>query len=161
MFYTVDQNALNECAEAQSKIPITDSIELLVLKGHLFIERELNALIELAVMRPEKLEPYPQAFNFAAKVVLVESLYDFRNNDGLFNIIRTLNKIRNRYAHDLEPSEISTLVKKMSSAIVAIEPQLKNEIDSYAGNEVKCLELFIGYISGVLGRIRTDKKANG
>ena len=64
-----------------------------VLKGHLFIERILDSLIEQAVPNPDGLP----SLNFDRKVDLANALDVI--DAGLASSIKSLNRIRNRYAH--------------------------------------------------------------
>ena len=70
----------------------------IVLKGHLVVEYMLDSIIKEKFKNPNKILSY----SFYRKLEILHSLGFLP--DYLFKNIETLNKIRNKYAHDLKYS---------------------------------------------------------
>ena len=135
-------------------MPKTESLELLILKSHLLIERILNDLISLEVLRPNKLQKNPQILNFAAKLLIVESLYDFEGYDGIYNILREINKLRNQYAHELSPIKAKGIICKITNNFYAMAPELKEDVD----NEIDSFQHIVGCVLGILTHAKIHHK---
>ena len=88
--------------------------ELLVLKGHLLIERQLNALIECKVIKPKALEA--ARLTYAKKLHLVEALYGELPSIS-WSHLRDINSIRNSMAHELEDELVTPRLKKFVQSV--------------------------------------------
>ncbi|WJV19647.1 hypothetical protein QU593_03960 [Rossellomorea marisflavi] len=87
----------------------------LILRGHLYIESELIKLIENYILYPEKLELKNMGFNNKCRMASSLGLID----DQMFEILILINRLRNKYAHNLEynitKGEIDKLEHKIST----------------------------------------------
>ena len=76
----------------------------LVLKGHLAIERALEIAAKKRLQRPERIFD-GRGPMFAMKLKLFEALYGEEVDQEVYSACRFLNKLRNDYAHQIEPPE--------------------------------------------------------
>ncbi|HAU1514573.1 TPA: hypothetical protein ACPYPK_001025 [Legionella pneumophila] len=72
--------------------------DLLVLKGHLLIEEELNQILTLISKQPKFIKD--KRFNFDSKVAIIRSI-DIDGNNKNWDLIISINKLRNNIAHSL------------------------------------------------------------
>ncbi|WP_275792871.1 hypothetical protein [Prescottella equi] len=104
-----------------------------LLRGHLWVEQFLMALIEAEVANPEPLNM--DRMTFASKLNLAEALGLLSSGDA--KTIRILNKMRNRLAHDLEgepgQEELSALEASLSDSQKSLAGKL-SQTDEYAGS---------------------------
>lgn len=134
-------------------LPKTESIELMVIKGHLVTERLLNEIIELSLLRPDKLKKHPQAFTFSAKVLLVESMHNLDEIDGIFSTIRIINKIRNKYAHHIDPPQVKKLFDDLRDSTASYALEARNEFKDDASD----IQYILGYVLGALVHLKLSK----
>lgn len=91
---------------------VVHPIEVLVLRGHMLIERQLIQLIERDVAKPEALNL--ERMTFSSKISLAEALRGNQTRPWLWEALRGVNKLRNSFAHKLEDdnrqSHIATFV---------------------------------------------------
>ena len=106
-------------------------IEVLVLRGHILIERQLNQLIEVQLSKPEALDL--EQMRFASKVRLAEALCGHQIHPWVWDALRGVNKLRNSLAHKLEDDELSNHTKKFIEKIRFDDP-LTFQL---AGNELE------------------------
>ncbi|MDM5333450.1 hypothetical protein QUF56_09445 [Ureibacillus composti] len=69
----------------------------LILRGHLYIELELNTLLDNCLPHPEELELNKMTFYNKVKLAKALNLID----DLTKNVLLQFNEIRNNYAHNL------------------------------------------------------------
>lgn len=96
-------------------------IEVIVLRGHLLIERELQGLVAAKFARPH-------AFSFErvpsnAVAALAEALYGKLLPDWVWKEIKTLNVIRNSYAHHLTDETTLPRIKRLVASFREREPR--------------------------------------
>ncbi len=84
---------------------------LVILRSHLLIEEILYRLVALKCNEPKLLEKanlrYFQLFNVA------RALYGNIDEELLVMVVETLNTLRNKMAHKLEPAELSRLLERL------------------------------------------------
>lgn len=80
-----------------------DEVALIVLKGHLLIEEMLDSIISKFVFHPEFLEA--ANLRFAQKVSVARSISLDENNNDMWQLVVTLNTLRNELAHSLTSSK--------------------------------------------------------
>jgi hypothetical protein len=84
--------------------PRTKDITLIVLKGHLLIEEEINDLLFQFLKNKKHIKK--ARMTSYQKICLVESLLLKGNTKGTcFEIVEKINTLRNDIAHKLEPKE--------------------------------------------------------
>ncbi|GEA08571.1 hypothetical protein KUL42_33320 [Alteromonas sp. KUL42] len=120
---------------------------ILVLKGHLFAENIFENLIVLKISRGDKLLE-KASFTFSQKLALVEAMELL--DDGLVSSLRALNKLRNKFAHDLDASVSNNDLLKVGSPLGTVFTKYKRES---AGDDAKLLKKLINYLCGAMGGI--------
>jgi hypothetical protein len=81
-------------------------VTLVILKGHLLIEEELNDLLTVTVPRPEHL--FSARLTFLQRLRLAQAMYPTEGIDRLAPAIEILNSARNKLAHQLEPKALAS-----------------------------------------------------
>jgi hypothetical protein len=85
------------------------SLELLILRGHLLIEKQLDELITAKLIKPEAY--LGLRLRFAEKLKLTEAMY---GEVGVcWRDIREINIIRNSLSHQLEDETVVPRVRKL------------------------------------------------
>ncbi|HIK18137.1 MAG TPA: hypothetical protein IGS53_23015 [Leptolyngbyaceae cyanobacterium M33_DOE_097] len=86
--------------------------ELLVLKTHLLIEKALFTAVQRRLPNPyflQKAKP-----GFAQLLSLAKAFFYKEGQEEIWEAIQALNAIRNRLAHELEPGDMKSELRKMS-----------------------------------------------
>lgn len=96
----------------------TDPLLQAVLMGHLIIETALDNILAVVFFHPEHV--FREAkLSFAQKVHVVRA-YGLRKNDNsMWDMILTLNTVRNELAHNLEGDRKDARLKKLRDLFVA------------------------------------------
>jgi hypothetical protein len=90
-------------------LPPLVNLELVVLKGHLLIEEQLQGFLRAISRHPKSLDD--ARLNFMQTVHLARALGGLPHCDrSLWTLVVDLNKLRNRLAHRLEPGDIAAAV---------------------------------------------------
>lgn len=92
----------------QKHLPIGGDMTLMILKGHLLIEEQIDFLVKNRIPKPSAL--IGARLTSHQQICLAEALVEEISLDGsdqwLWAAIKKLNKIRNEIAHHLEKSGI-------------------------------------------------------
>ena len=101
----------------KSHLPESDDLTLIVLKGHLILEEEINALLSDLV---ENEKPLIKArFSFAQRLALIEAHVSRKEAQSLnLNAAGKLNSLRNELAHNLSSDKLE---KRLSDFLQSIE----------------------------------------
>lgn len=86
-------------------IPQTDDLSLIVLKGHLLVEEMLTGLAELVLPNSRFLAE--ARLSFHQLTCVVKSAVRLRAEDKCWELILSLNQIRNELSHSLEPPKLN------------------------------------------------------
>ena len=86
------------------RFPDDGDLTLVVLKGHLILEEELNAAVRSRVTQPQFLAQ--AELEFDQLLALAKSHYFAEPSGWVWGAAKKLNSIRNLYAHNLEPENI-------------------------------------------------------
>jgi hypothetical protein len=84
-------------------------IEVLVLRGHILIERQIAKLIKIVLPNPSALDL--EQMRFSAKVKLAQSLVGREARPWLWESLKKANKLRNSLAHKLDYLEAEKLAR--------------------------------------------------
>jgi len=127
--------------------PNTKNIVLLILKGHLIIEEEMNELISLASLNSKKLER--AKLTYFQKICLLTALYPTRLHDTFYSI-ELLNELRNKIAHNLDHKETNFLIERF---LKTLEDQ--ERLDEYKEEPIyKRLKSSIAFLCGGISGIK-------
>ena len=97
--------------------------ELLILKAHLIVEASLRAYIDRKLPNPAEFTHH--RFSYSQIVVMCRSLAPKTSTKWIFDAAKLLNDARNKYAHDLEPTESIQILTALSNLI---EKNLHNPV---------------------------------
>lgn len=95
-------------------------IEVLVLRGHILIERQLTRLVEALLPNPGALDL--EQMHFGSKARLAEALCGHQVHRWVWEALRSLNSLRNSLAHKLEDGQLSAHAKRFISQIQFDDP---------------------------------------
>jgi hypothetical protein len=123
-------------------IPRSDDLTLIVLKGHLLAEEELNEILTIKLRDPKAL--------FDARMSFSQRLAVLKEKDSFirFGAIDHLNRLRNQLAHNLEPKAIEKYVMTFLNELE--EKNLKSEFlkEKVSKRLRRCIALLCGELSG-------------
>jgi len=105
-------------------LPARHNPELIVLKGHLLVEAELERFLQAASRHPDQLND--ARLSFVQKTCLVRAFSGWPPKDSIWLFIIQLNVLRNRLAHRLEPGDIGTQIDALLRIYCAEEFILPN-----------------------------------
>lgn len=92
-------------------LPRTTSLELLLLKGHLLLEENLASYIRHSCRRVDSLDRV--RLSFAQTVHLFQALAGWPDDDPHVRFLWELNRLRNRFAHRIEPGDLGVEVESL------------------------------------------------
>lgn len=87
----------------EEEMSAVDDLVHVLLKGHLLIEEALTRILELYLLHPEHLSEAKLTFN--QKTLLCRALCLRKNQNGEWELISSLNSLRNELAHRLRSPE--------------------------------------------------------
>ena len=96
-------------------------IEILVLRGHLLIERELRGLIEAKLQRPTAFDL--DNMKFSTTMRLAEALYGEAVADWIWGSIKQLNTIRNSLEHHLNDDTLVPRIERVVESFKSRDPK--------------------------------------
>lgn len=96
---------------------------LLILKAHLIVEASLRAYVDRRLPNPAEFTH--RKFSYSQIVVLCRSLAPLNSSKWIFEAAKMLNDARNKYAHELDSSDIP---QTLEALLNVIEPNLKNPV---------------------------------
>jgi hypothetical protein len=104
-----------------------DPQAVLTLKGHLLIEEKLNAILELYLFNANRLEA--AGLRFTQKVDLCRGFALEKDELSIWNLILSINKLRNTLAHSLDPERHSSAMQSFNQAY---ERELASDVEPEA-----------------------------
>jgi hypothetical protein len=102
--------------------PLNSDITLMLLKAHLLIEEEVNTLLSMFVNDEKELRS--ASLSFCQKICILKSLYPPELHGNLLQAEK-LNRIRNKIAHNLDPTGLSDSLKSFCELFTWEEAKLK------------------------------------
>jgi len=106
---------MDDMKKHQADLPDTPDHILVVLKGHLLVEQEINSLLEAKLPNPDVLKLREvKGPRFFHKVCLLKALIPKPKPVKLWVIIEKLNKLRNKFAHNLSPDDVGKEIDKFT-----------------------------------------------
>ena len=93
----------------QDNLQSLEDVELILLKGHLVIEQLLTELLELRLKEPERLKSINPMFSKKLEIYLAITGNSIIS-EGLETVLKDLNSLRNKLAHDLKHPQFNLLV---------------------------------------------------
>ena len=130
--------------------PRTDDTTLIILKGHLLLEEEINNLLHEMLANPAALDGLQ--INFFTKAQFLRALIKNEMLDAILDAAEKLNRLRNRLAHNLEPAGVDAAIRDF---VTGADGRI-------LGGEAapdQLLKRRIAYLCGQLLRFRTEYRA--
>jgi hypothetical protein len=116
------------------------SLEIVVLRGHLLIERQVLRLVNERFQRPNAFEL--SRMPSAALLRLAEALYGSEFPDWVWSDAKELNTIRNSIAHELVDDTLGPRIARFISRFAERERRFPAQVDKpLPGQLAYCLEL--------------------
>lgn len=134
--------------------PNGENEDLILLKGHLFIERGMEEF--LANRGFDKLAFKKSNFSFYKRVILCRSLCEFNGCEWLWDSIENLSQARNKLAHDLDANAYKDKLRQFMSDLEGVQNGLITDDirgRGEAGGHDNSLGCAISYLSGELARL--------
>ncbi len=128
------------------KLPKTDDLTLLVLKGHLLIEELVNSTIDALLPNPGALAG-ARLDCFQRIRLLMALIPDDFGLYGALEAFEKLNTIRNKYSHVLEPPQIED---RIMAFIEVAESKMQPDTNAMATTLSQRLSAAICFYSGQL-----------
>src|SRR5260221_8851296 len=106
----------------ETYLPMGQDRELLILKGHLLIERMLETYLSQNLANPQELAE--SRLRFGQKLSLVAALHKQPGSAWLWAVLRRLNGLRNELAHKIESAKFDALLEQFITEVEA-SPELR------------------------------------
>lgn len=98
------------------RLPHGQDIDLVILKAHLLIEEEVNAIIRARLDNPDVLLA-EERFESGYRLRLAQAFFKSDFQPWLWKSLAQLNKLRNRVAHNIDPKGRDNLMKDIIQTI--------------------------------------------
>lgn len=123
------------------------SIELILLKGHLLLEICLNELLKVYVRDWKSFDKL--GLMFSKKLALYQALVGNRSWPcGYGDCLSEINRIRNKLAHKIDFDDYHVDLKKWACKLLGYTPKTINRKRTYRNTLVKAFGLLSGLLSG-------------
>ena len=129
-------SVLELMARIVSHLPDEGDLTLIVLKGHLILEEELNAAVAAKVPDPKYV--LDAELEFAQLLSVAKAFYFCAADAWLWGSIKKLNSIRNAMAHTLEPQGVD---EKLHELVELVESNIGCERNSFAERLRRCIAM--------------------
>lgn len=142
-------------------MPQGDDLVLIVLKGHLLVEQQLEQIIQKVVAHGAVLDE--ARFTFAQKVLLAKSMCWSHHESPIWNFIEALNTLRNDIAHSLGSDKTDgRLQKALNKHEATLNPKELLEVADYStANRLKhAVMITMGFLGSYLGDAMSYRRIN-
>jgi hypothetical protein len=142
----------------KSLMPRTQDLCLIVLKGHLLMEEQLQGIIDDSLKSPQLLKD--ARLECLQKIKLAQAIVGNNSVDGddaLWPTVIQINKIRNKFAHTLEPIGIEQSI----DALIArqFDPEENFKASENARQRARYLKTIFAFVCGQLTGMRRVMQA--
>jgi hypothetical protein len=114
------------------RLPHGKDIDLVILKAHLLIEEEVNAIVRARLENPDVLLA-EERFESGYRLRLAQAFFKPDFQPWLWKSLAQLNKLRNRVAHNIDPKGRDNLMKDIIQTIpgslATTESSLQNQFE--------------------------------
>jgi hypothetical protein len=150
-----DQRVRKDLERFQENVGLAPAadLEMILLKGHLLIEEQLQSFIEFALPNPASLAGTHLGFN--QRLALAQTLHRQPSRFGyewVWEAVKTLNTLRNQMAHNLTPAGFEA---KLASFAGFVETRLPAPVVPGEGAEYRMAKfgLMISVLNLCLSRL--------
>lgn len=128
-------------------MPKSDDLTLVVLKGHLLVEEEINETLVSRLREPKVL--FAARLSFSQRLAVLKALSGSDKDQPFrFTAIEHLNTLRNQLAHNLEPRELEKRVKTFLAELEAPGKEKEFAKETLGRRLKRCIALLCGELSG-------------
>lgn len=99
-----------------TRLPHGKDVDLLILKAHLLMEEQINAILRKRLRNPEVLLA-EEKFESFYRVLLAQSLFVPNHQLWMWRALCQLNKLRNRIAHQIDPKGRESIMEDIIHSI--------------------------------------------
>lgn len=110
-----------------TRLPHGQDVDLVILKGHLLIEAELNEIVSARLPNAGALVD-DDRFNAAFRIKLAQALFPAGHQPWLWIALGKLNTLRNRVAHKLTPPDRDKLIREVIALVPGVSSALPEPI---------------------------------
>ena len=129
----------------------TKDVDLLVLKGHLLVEKFLTSLIESYCWRPQFFDDAKLSFFSKAKLARCFVMHPMPD-DSIWDNVESLNGLRNELAHTWKSNKRELLTRKFLAYRLTEHDKIDPNTVDLSTNE-KCAEEVSRSISWLIGQL--------
>jgi len=138
-------------AEITKHFAAVDPLTQVVLRGHLLLEERLNAILQSSLYNPEMFEKLRLTFHH--KEILARSFTVSKRAPGVWELISSINRLRNSIAHSLDAAHRKQNYESMRALYLRElkDPELRKE-DENLPEHILFLNAYSfcdGYLRGV------------
>lgn len=138
----------------QKHMPRTKDITMIILKGHLLVEQEMNDILDDNLTESKAL--LDARMTFSHRLAVIKSIYgSFNRSKFPYTQIKKLNALRNQLVHNIEP-------KDLEKNIVAFVQEIEDRESKVKFSKMKLenrLKRSIAYLCGLIYGYREGRKA--
>ena len=99
-----------------TRLPHGKDVDLVILKAHLLVEEQVNALIRERLSNPELLLG-EERFESGYRIRLAQSFFPQDHWPWMWHALIQLNKLRNRVAHNIDPKGRENIMEDLIQSI--------------------------------------------
>ena len=99
-----------------TRLPHGMDIDLVILKAHLLIEEEVNAILRARLKNPESILS-EERFESIYRIRLAQGFFEPDFQPWLWHALTQLNKLRNRVAHSIDPKGRENIMEDIVEAV--------------------------------------------
>jgi hypothetical protein len=137
-----------ELARFQKFLPKSMDLTLIVLKGHLLVEEQINEFLSSLLPHPNALKI--DNLHFPTRLCLIRAHIGENSCTDVFNAVQELNTLRNKMAHHLEPPEIENLLNSFLRKFEDPDiPLAEYEREPKARRLKRCIGFICGQLCGI------------
>lgn len=151
-----DENVPNHVSlvRFQKHIPRSKDITLIILKGHLLVEQEMNDILDDILTESKALRE--ARMTFSHRLAIIKSIYGPLSRSIFpYNQIIKLNSLRNQLVHNMEPRDLEKNIVAFVQEIEGLDPKIKTSKMKL----VTRLKGSIAYLCGLICGYREGSKS--
>jgi hypothetical protein len=142
-------------SEFEKHLGAVDQLGQVILKGHLIIESAVDNIINLILFHPEHIQD--AQLSFKSKVQLARGLALRKNKISIWNLVLSVNAVRNEVAHNLLGETPSRKLDQLRRLYLAELPAELREKQKAAPDHVIAMSACM-MCTGFLGTLEHDTK---
>lgn len=132
----------------QEHLRYVDELSLIVLKGHLILEEQLDRILSTLVFHSDHL--LGANLRFVQKVSLARSVSLDEDNNPIWDLILAINTLRNELSHALESGRRQSRVERVKALYLNIYQEAISDERNHPDNEIVAysIGLSLGFLGG-------------